>query len=431
LKKKTYTPDMKNLILIGAQWGDEGKGKITDLLSEKSDIVVRYQGGNNAGHTIIVKDKKIVLHLVPSGILHNHTVSLVAHGVVVDPAALKEEIEKLIATDIKVSPKNLKVSFNSPVITSYHKIMDQAREQMEDKRIGTTGRGIGPTYEDKVARRGLKLADLLNREQLKEKLALLLREKEVLFKDLYKVDYPTILEEADRLFELGKFVAPYLCDSFSFLCDAYEKNKKVLFEGAQGAMLDIDYGTYPFVTSSNTSWGGVFTGAGGVNRIDEVLGVAKAYTTRVGSGPFPSEVGGDLGEKIQNIGKEFGATTGRRRRCGWVDLPLLKYAIKMSNITSIALTKVDVLTEIEELKICVGYSYEGKEIDIAYPGIDLSKVTPKFVDMDRFDWVQNKNGLHPNLEKYVSFLEKQLKTPIGLLAFGPERSEIIFRKEYF
>lgn len=421
---------MKSLAIIGAQWGDEGKGKITDLLSLKSDVVVRYQGGNNAGHTIIVEDKKVVLHLIPSGILHDHCTSIIGHGVVFDPEAFKKELEDIKKSGITVNPDKLKISGNCSVITMFNKLLDHNRENKGPIKIGTTGKGIGPAYEDKISRKGIKLKDLLDYDILLQKLSANLIEKECLFKNLYDCEYPSAKEEADRLFELGKLVAPFVTDTFSFLDQARKEDKKILFEGAQGILLDIDYGSYPFVTSSNTSFGGIFTGAGmpGGN-VDEVLGITKAYTTRVGEGPFPTELFSELGEHIQNKGNEFGATTGRKRRCGWLDLPLLKYAVKSSNLTSIALTKLDVLCDIEGLKICTKYIYRGEELDCAYPGIDLSEVEPVLEDVEMFK-DDFKSELSNELNTYIKRIEDELGIPVGILAYGPERSEIKFLKDF-
>jgi len=422
---------MKSMAIIGSQWGDEGKGKITDLLSAKSDVVARYQGGNNAGHTIIVGDKKIVLHLIPSGILHDHCTSVIGHGVVFDPEAFQTELKNVEESGIKVDGKKLKISQNCTVITHYNKLLDGQREDKGPVKIGTTGKGIGPAYEDKVSRKAIKLKDLLDLEVLKTKLAANLQEKEILFKHFYDVAYPSVEEEANRLFELGKLVAPFITDTFSFLDKAIREDKNVLYEGAQGVLLDIDYGSYPFVTSSNTAAGGIYNGAGiPGQQLQEVLGITKAYTTRVGEGPFPTELFTDLGEEIQRIGNEFGATTGRKRRCGWLDLPLLKYAVKASNITSLALTKVDVLAGLENLKICYAYEYEGETIDCAYPGIDLSKVKPVLKDVITFTDDFKTDQLSDNLETYIKTIEEFVGVPVGIVAYGPERSEIKFRKDY-
>jgi len=423
---------MQSLAIIGSQWGDEGKGKITDLLGQKCDLVVRYQGGNNAGHTIIVKDKKIVLHLIPSGILHDHCVSVVGHGVVFDPRAFKEELEHVRNAGVTVTPDKLKISENCSVITFYNKLLDGQRESKGPIKIGTTGKGIGPSYEDKISRKGLKLKDLLSKEILKEKLTANMTEKEVLFKHLYQVDFPSIDNEVEELYELGKMLSPFLCDTFSYLDNAIKENKNILFEGAQGLLLDIDYGSYPFVTSSSTGAGGIYTGAGLPGKyVDEVLGITKAYTTRVGEGPFPTEMFDDLGDKIQQIGNEFGATTGRKRRCGWLDLPLLKYAVKASNITSIALTKLDVLSGLETLKVCVGYNYQGKTIDCAYPGIDLLQVEPILKDVKPFQDKFDEETFSEELKNYIEIIEEEIGIKVGIIAHGPERSEIKFIKEYF
>lgn len=422
---------MKTLAIIGSQWGDEGKGKITDLLSEKCDLVVRYQGGNNAGHTIIVEGKKIVLHLIPSGILHPHCVSIIGHGVVFEPEAFQVELKKVADAGITVTSKNLKISENVTVITGYNKLLDAARETQGSMKIGTTGKGIGPAYEDKIARRAIKLKDLFSLPELKTKLARNLEEKETLFKHRYNITFPSVEEEAQRLFELGKNIAPFICDTFSYLDQAILENKKILFEGAQGVLLDIDYGTYPYVTSSSTALGGIYTGAGvPQSEVEEVLGITKAYTTRVGEGPFPTELLDNMGEEIQVKGHEFGATTGRKRRCGWLDLPLLKYSVKASNLTSIALTKLDILSGLKELKMCVAYEYEGSRIEVAYPGIDLTKAVPIYKKMKPFIDDFNK-PLSLELEMYIKEIENFLGIPVGIIAFGPERKEIIFRKEYF
>lgn len=423
---------MQSMAIIGSQWGDEGKGKITDLLGQKCDVVIRYQGGNNAGHTIIVGDKKIVLHLIPSGILHDHCTSVIGHGVVFDPRAFNDELEKVTAAGVKVSPERLKISENCSVITYYNKLLDAQRESQGPVKIGTTGKGIGPTYEDKTSRKGIKLKDLLNKDLLIKKLQANMIEKEVLFKHLYKIEYPSIEQEAQELFELGQKFAPYMCDTFSFIDNAITENKKLLYEGAQGVLLDIDYGSYPFVTSSSTSAGGIYTGAGIPGRnVDEVLGITKAYTTRVGEGPFPTELFTQIGEDIQKIGHEFGATTGRKRRCGWLDLPLLKYSVKASNLTSIALTKLDVLSGLNELKVCYAYKYEGKEITCAYPGIDLSNVEPLYKDLKPFNDDFKTDEQSSELKEYIDLIEKTIGIKVGILAYGPERSEIKFKNQYF
>lgn len=423
---------MNTLAIIGAQWGDEGKGKITDLLGQKADVVVRFQGGNNAGHTIIVGEKKIVLHQIPSGILHKNAVSVIAHGVVFEPEAFLNELEK-VKNEIEVTPERLKISLNATIITSYHKLLDAIREGKTSNKIGTTGKGIGPAYEDKVARRGVKVKDLFNKETLTRKLTIAMEEKSYLFEHFYKTNFPTIEEEVERLYKLGQELFPYVDDTFSYIDKCLRENKRVLFEGAQGVLLDIDYGSYPFVTSSSTGAAGIYTGAGvSTGLVEEKLGIVKAYTTRVGEGPMPTEIEEEIGDTIQQIGNEFGATTGRKRRCGWLDLPSLKYSVKASALTSIALTKVDVLSGLDELKVCYAYEIEGKEYDCAYPGLDLSKAIPKYKEMTPFkDDFKNESQYAPELQDYIDLIEKSLEVPVGIIAFGPERSQIHFKKNYF
>lgn len=422
---------MKSLAIIGSQWGDEGKGKITDLLGLKCDVVVRYQGGNNAGHTIIVGTKKVVLHLIPSGILHDHCVSVIGHGVVLDPEAFSKEIENVKNSGLTVTPQKLKISSNTSVITFYNRLLDGQREAKGPVKIGTTGKGIGPAYEDKISRKGIKVKDLFDKEILTEKLAANLLEKETLFKNLYECEYPSVEDEVERLMTLGKELAPFVCDTFSFLDEAKRAGKKILFEGAQGVLLDIDFGSYPFVTSSSTAYAGIYSGAGlPGGTVEEVLGITKAYTTRVGEGPFPTELFDKMGDDIQTKGGEFGATTGRKRRCGWLDLPLLKYSVKCSNLTSIALTKLDVLSEMGPLKVCTGYEYEGRTIDCAYPGIDLAKVKPILKEVTGFN-DDFKGELSQAVKDYIALIEEAIEIPVGIIAFGPERSEIKFLKEYF
>ncbi|MDA9189579.1 adenylosuccinate synthase [bacterium] len=420
---------MQSIAIIGSQWGDEGKGKITDLLSQKCDLVVRYQGGNNAGHTIIVGDKKTVLHLIPSGILHPHCVSIIGHGVVFDPRAFVHELSTV--QGVEVTGENLKISNNVNIITSYHKILDAVRESQGPQKIGTTGKGIGPAYEDKASRKGIKLKDLFNKDTLRNKLQKTLTEKEVLFNHLYKTEVPPLETELEELYAIGQEIKHFSSDTFSILDQAFKDNKKILYEGAQGILLDVDYGSYPYVTSSSTSYGGIYTGAGVPGKsVDEVIGITKAYTTRVGEGPFPTELNDSTGEFIQNKGHEFGATTGRKRRCGWLDLPLLKYTCKASNLTSLALTKVDILSGMDELKVCYAYEYEGREIDCAYPGIDLEKVVPLYKDLTPFK-DDFKSELSVQIKSFIETVEKAVEVPVGIIAFGPEREEIKFLKDYF
>jgi adenylosuccinate synthase len=423
---------MNTIAIIGAQWGDEGKGKITDLLGQHADYVVRFQGGNNAGHTIIVKDKKIVLHQIPSGILHPKAVSVIAHGVVFEPEAFMQEME-MVNEHIKVTPENLKISLNATVITRYHKILDSIREDKGKTKIGTTGKGIGPAYEDKVGRRAIKIKDLFNQEALVAKLEVALEEKAYLFENLYQVGFPSVQAEAQRLYDYGQKLFPFVTDTFSLIDQATSQGKKILFEGAQGVLLDIDYGSYPYVTSSSTGAAGIYTGAGVTNGVvTEKLGIVKAYTTRVGEGPMPTEITEEIGDRIQKIGHEFGATTGRKRRCGWLDLPSLKYSVKASSMTSIALTKLDVLSGLDELKVCYAYEVDGKEHDCAYPGLDLSSATPLYKDLTPFTDDFSKDGEYASeLSEYIKLIEDALSIPVGILAYGPERDQIHIRRSYF
>jgi adenylosuccinate synthase len=428
---------MKSAAIIGAQWGDEGKGKITDMLSEKCDLVVRYQGGNNAGHTIIVDGKKIVLHLIPSGALRGDVTAVIGHGVVFDPQAFCQEMITLKSWDGEIDANRIKISANCPVVTSYHHLLDKCREEQKGGvTIGTTLKGIGPCYEDKIARRAVKVGDLLDRERLLKRLTTLMSEKDYLFTNLYKVEFPTIEEECERLLELGNLIRPHICDTFSLLDKAMSQGKKVLFEGAQGVLLDIDYGSYPYVTSSNTTVGGIFTGSAPSGAAPEsVIGITKAYTTRVGEGPFPTEQSGEIGEKLQTIGGERGATTGRKRRCGWLDLPLLKYAIKASHITSLALTKLDILSGFEQLKVCTGYHYHGEKIDCAFPGIEMEHVEPIYQELtpfkDQFSDGADESSLSKELMSYVKLIEEQAGIPVDILAYGPGREQVISRREFF
>lgn len=422
---------MQTMAIIGAQWGDEGKGKITDLLAEKSDLVVRYQGGHNAGHTIWVNGQKTVLHVIPSGVLHAHCTSVIGHGVVLEPENFLFELNR-IKNVAKVTPDNLKVSETATVITHYHKILDAARESQGSEKIGTTGKGIGPAYEDKIARRAVKVKDLLDKDILARRLGVGYSEKEMLFKNLYQIHFPSIDEEVERLYQLGQQMKDYVCDTFSLIDQSLAKGKRVLYEGAQGILLDVDYGTYPYVTSSSTTASGIYTGAGIPNhKLDEVIGVAKAYTTRVGEGPFPTELFDEMGSTIQIKGNEVGATTGRKRRCGWLDIPLLRYAIKASQLTSIALTKLDILSNLPELKVCYAYEVNGKTVDCAYPGINLYNAKPLLKDLKPFKDDFSDSKTSAELDQYINFIQEALGIPVSIYAYGPDRNQIVFKKTLF
>lgn len=421
---------MQTLAIIGAQWGDEGKGKLTDLLAEKCDLVVRYQGGHNAGHTIWVNGVKTVLHVIPSGVLHPHCLSVIGHGVVLEPENFLNELAKIKGVT-NVTPDNLKLSSTATVITSYHKLLDAARELQGPEKIGTTGKGIGPAYEDKVSRRGIKVKDLLDKDTLVRRLSTGYAEKAILFKHLYQIDIPTIESEVERLYKYGQSLKDYVTDTFSLIDEKLSQGKRVLYEGAQGILLDVDYGTYPYVTSSSTAGAGIYTGAGIPGRkLEEVIGVAKAYTTRVGEGPFPTELFDELGAEIQLKGNEIGATTGRKRRCGWLDIPLLRYSVKCSQLTSIALTKLDILSNLKELKICYAYEVNGKIVDCAYPGIDLYNAKPLFKDFTPFTDDFSGGKTSKELETYIDFIQDSLGIQVGIYAYGPDRNQIVFRKQY-
>lgn len=419
---------MSSLAIIGAQWGDEGKGKITDYLGMNADYVIRYQGGHNAGHTIWVDGVKTVLHIIPSGVLSPNTISIIDHGVVLDPENFLTEITRLSSTGLDITPANLKVSGQCNVITRYHQLLDGAREEQGSQKIGTTKKGIGPAYEDRTSRRAIKCLDLLDKNKLREKLTNLLSEKKVLFENLYHLEYPSVEEECQRLFDMGLQMRDFICDTFALVTREKKMGKNFLFEGAQGVLLDVDFGSYPYVTSSNTGYGGIYTGSSnGGKDLDEVIGITKAYTTRVGEGPFPTELDDQVGQDMGRIGHEFGATTGRKRRCGWLDLPLLKYATSVGRFSSIALTKVDVLAEIKELKVCYAYEYQGEMIDTAFPGIDLSQVTPIYKTFKNFNKCFDGDKLDSDLEDYIKFIEQELEIPVSLVAYGPGREELFMR----
>ncbi len=423
---------MKNLVIVGAQWGDEGKGKIVDLLSEKYDVVVRYQGGHNAGHTVIINGEKFILHLIPSGILHRGKICLMGNGMVIDPIALKKEIEDLEKRGIEVKGR-LFLSKRAHLIHPYHRIFEDAEENLRGKlAIGTTKRGIGPGYADKYLRIGLRTGDLLEEKSFKEKLNFFKSYK----KSLYSKNIVEKFEELDENFlEAAYFIKDFLGD-VSFLIDEYiSQGKSILFEGAQGTMLDIDLGTYPYVTSSNSSVAGVFSG-GGVSplKINGVLGIFKAYTTRVGGGPFPTELKGEMGDYIRKMGGEYGASTGRPRRCGWLDLFQMKYSTMVNGFTSFAITKLDVLEELPEISVCVGYEINGKEL-LTYPSTsqELEKVKPRY---KTFKGWQKKTGeirefsaLPVEAREYISFIERFLGVKISIISVGAGRNKTVVKEK--
>ena len=428
---------MSNVIIIGSQWGDEGKGKIVDLLAEYADCVVRFQGGNNAGHTMVVEGAQIISHLVPSGIIQQKK-CFIGNGVVVDPLVLLEEIEYLLSNDIDVSPGMLKISNRAHIIMPYHKLIDNAREADKgDKKIGTTGRGIGPCYEDKATRRGIRFCDLLDFEFFKEKVRIILKEKNFYLKNYFKsqtIDPETIINSFEQI---RKRLLPYIDDVSVILFEGINSDKRVLFEGAQGTHLDIEHGTYPFVTSSSVVSGNAANGSGvGPANLNEIIGIVKAYTTRVGEGPFPTELFDDIGDKIQKTGSEFGATTGRKRRCGWLDLVVLRSAVRLNSLTGLAITKLDVLDDLDEIKICTGYQHNGIKIqDFPAEIKTLQNCIPIYENNP--GWKEDISGitkfddLHENAKKYLARIEQLCSVRIKIVSVGPERETTIIKEKIF
>jgi adenylosuccinate synthase len=429
---------MANVAIIGAQWGDEGKGKVVDLFTEDAHIIVRFQGGNNAGHTLVVDGAKTVLHLVPSGALHPNKLCVIGNGVVVDPEVLIEEIRELKTQGHLASDEQLRISEQAHVIMPYHKLIDQARERLRGEgMIGTTGRGIGPAYEDKVARVGIRFVDLLEEDTFREKLERNIEEKNFYLKAILKekaLNFDAIHENYGRYREKLKV---YVTNTGLLLDQEIRAGKRVLFEGAQGTLLDVDHGTYPYVTSSSTITGGACSGAGvGPQSIQQVIGISKAYTTRVGSGPFPTEVDGPAGETLRREGAEFGATTGRSRRCGWFDAVGVRHAVRMNGMTGIALTKLDVLTGFKKIPICTAYRYEGKTIN-EFPASAkvMLRAEPVYDEMDGWDQsldhVRKFAHLPPSAQRYVRRIEKIIDTEIMLVSVGPGREQTILLKNPF
>lgn len=422
---------MKVTVLVGSQWGDEGKGKIVDILSENYQIVARYQGGANAGHTVEIGDKKYVLHLIPSGILRDGVICVIGNGVVIDPNALLEEISFLEKTGINIEGR-LFISQNAHLIMPYHKLLDSIEESGKNK-IGTTGRGIGPCYIDKFARKGIKIVDLLNRKSLELKIRQNLEEKNNLIKKVYERDELDVEEIIKEYIEFDNKIDKFIKDVPSYLNDSIAEGKSILLEGAQGALLDVDHGTYPFVTSSSPTSGGACTGTGiPPNKITDVYGIVKAYTTRVGNGPFPTELTDETGEKLRSIGVEFGATTGRPRRCGWFDAPLVKYSAMINGIDKVAITKLDVLDKFEEIKVCVGYEINGKKIRNYPTDVDrLSQVKPVYETLPGWnksiESCRKYDELPSETKDYLSFLEKHSNIKVDIVSVGPKRSETFFK----
>ena len=423
---------MSAFVVLGAQWGDEGKGKMTDYLAEEAEVIVRFQGGNNAGHTVEVGDKQYKLHLIPSGILHDDKLNIIGNGVVVDPKALFTEIDYLEKEGVKVTPNKLIVSDRAHVIMPYHKILDNLKEKARGKNdIGTTGKGIGPCYTDKFERCGIRICDLIDEEVFKEKLKENIEAKNkyiVNVLDGEELNYDEILKE---YLELAERLKPYVQDTSVRLYDEIKEDKTVLFEGAQGMLLDIDYGTYPYVTSSNTTACGVASGSGiGPTMITNAVGIAKAYTTRVGKGPFPTELDNEIGEWIREKGHEYGVTTGRSRRCGWLDTVILKTTVRVSGLTSLCVTKIDTLAGLDKLKICVGYKFDGKVIDYFPASLkDLEKCEPIYEEFEGWGEevaeARNYNELPENAKKYLTRIEELTGTKISIVSVGPRRDQTI------
>ncbi len=424
---------MRNVIVLGAQWGDEGKGKIVDLFSDRFDIVVRYQGGHNAGHTVFIGDRKFVLKLVPSGILRPGKQAVIGNGLVIDPAALLGEIETLEAAGIDVA-RNLSISSRAHVLLPVHRIMEKMSEARPGRiSIGTTSRGIGPCYEDKTARRGIRIAELLDRETFRAKFDALMEEKIAIAKamEIYEeTDVPRVRQEYEAFAER---IRPMVCDTAMLLHHAIRAGKCLLFEGAQGTMLDIDHGTYPFVTSSSASAGGASTGTGvPPTSITAVLAVAKAYITRVGGGPFPTEALDGAGDRIRERGHEFGAVTGRPRRCGWFDVPLMRYSAAINGIDSLIITKLDVLDEFDNVPVCVAYRTSAGEVTEIPPTVgEMSRIEPRYECLPGWKastfGVTSYNELPSRAKDYLAFLEERNGVEIGCISTGPERNQTILR----
>ncbi len=429
---------MANVAIIGAQWGDEGKGKVVDLFTHEADIIVRFQGGNNAGHTLVVDGTKTVLHLVPSGALHPDKLCVIGNGVVVDPEILIEEIHALKAQGHLVDDGQLRISEQAHVIMPYHKLIDQARERLRGEgMIGTTGRGIGPAYEDKVARVGIRFVDLLEEDTFREKLERNIQEKNFYLKAILKEKALDFDKIHDSYGSFREKLRHYVTNTGLLLDQQIRAGKRVLFEGAQGTLLDVDHGTYPYVTSSSTITGGACSGSGvGAQHIQQVIGISKAYTTRVGSGPFPTELDGPDGETLRREGAEFGATTGRSRRCGWFDAVGVRHAVRMNGMTGIALTKLDVLTGFKKIPICTAYRYEGKSIT-EFPASSkvMQNAHPVYEEMDGWseplDNVREFSDLPKSAQKYVRRIEKIIGTEIILVSVGPGREQTILLKNPF
>jgi adenylosuccinate synthase len=427
----------KNVVVVGTQWGDEGKGKIVDLLTDKAHAVARFQGGHNAGHTLVIDGQKTVLHLIPSGILRDNVMCLIGNGVVLSPTALFKEADELLEAGVPVAER-LQISESCPLLLEHHVALDAAREKARGKKaIGTTGRGIGPCYEDKVARRGLRVADLLNQEMFTEKLEQVMEYHNYTLKHYYKTDTVDFNESLETNLALAERMVPMVADITGVLQEFADQGKRVLFEGAQGTLLDIDHGTYPYVTSSNTSAGAAATGTGaGPRYLDYVLGITKAYTTRVGAGPFPTELSDSVGEHLGTRGHEFGATTGRQRRCGWFDAVALKRSCFINSITGMCITKLDVLDGLDTVKLCIAYRVDGTDITKPPTGAEaLERVEPVYEEMPGWQestvGIMDKSELPANALAYLDRIEQVTGVPIDIISTGPDRKETIVLRHPF
>lgn len=426
---------MTSLVIIGAQWGDEGKGKITDYLTNKADVVVRYQGGNNAGHTVIANGTTYKLHLIPSGVVQNKP-SIIGTGVALDPIWLAEEMMILQSQGLHFD--HLLIDKRTHLIMPYHKLMDELNEKaLGDKEIGTTKRGVGPCYTDKTKRIGIRICDLMNKDVFAEKLATNLKTINVELKEIYDIAPLDFNQIYDEYCKVAEIIRPYVTDASVVINQYIKTGKKVLFEGAQGTLLDIDFGTYPFVTSSHPTSAGVCIGAGvGPTAINEVLGITKAYTTRVGKGPFPTELNDETGSFLREKGFEFGTTTGRPRRCGWLDMVILKYSARINGLTSIALTKLDTLTGLKTIKICVGYNCNGEIIEDFPPELDvLEQCIPIYEEFEGWDdditQAKSFDALCAPAKQYIRRIEELCGVPIGMISVGPDREQTIVTEQYF
>ena len=429
---------MGNVVVVGTQWGDEGKGKVVDLLASSADIVVRFQGGNNAGHTLVVNGEKTICHLIPSGILHEDKKCLIGNGVVVDPAVLLEEMNDLEKRGISVTPERLSLSEKAHIVMPYHKAIDLAREAAKGSgKLGTTGRGIGPCYEDKVARIGIRAVDLLEPDTLEAKIRTNLKEKNFYLEKFLKAEPLEFQPIYEKYSSMAEILAPFIADVSQEIDQAIKVGKTILFEGAQGTHLDVDHGTYPFVTSSNPISGTVCTGAGvGPDKLHHVVGIVKAYTTRVGAGPFPTELLDETGDYIQERGAEFGATTGRRRRCGWLDLVVVRDSVRLNGLTSLSITKLDVLTGLERVKVCVGYELDGRRIESRPASLKkLARCKPLYEDLP--GWKEDISSakavkdLPPQARNYLKVIEERTAVPFSLVSVGAGREETIKLKDPF